>query len=258
MAIAKQIRSGLPLVFPLLFLTFSCTTVSSDTSGAAQSLCSQLPRGVDPAAQQQIWVDRISQSLQACRALLAKDVEEPDLHFYAGRLEMLRTRPAKAEHHFRVGAEAGSVKAITALGYFLAERKGTPRAMTKLYKRAADMGDPVAQTQLGIMYWGVDAAWSSAVPRNTHRAKDLLHAAAEQGDPVAHYALGILLWPSETGGAHKGTIQQALHHIRAAAKAGLSDARDTLVEKGYQPPKPPSQPNPMATLFDRDRILMRP
>ena len=69
-----------------------------------------------------------------------------------------------------------------------ADKAGDSREAVRLYRMAAEKGNPVAQTNLGVMY----AAGEGALPRNPAEAVRLYRLAAEQGFPGAQANLGVM------------------------------------------------------------------
>lgn len=199
--------------------------------------------------------EALNRRIRSCADLIDAGKEAADLYFYAGRLYMEANQPDQAFQMFQRGATSGSAKAMTALGYLLWERKDDPDGMLRQFKSAAAAGDPVAQTALGLIFMGLDPAWGDTASRDVKRGRQLLKTAAEQGDPVAHFSLGMTGGDAADGSA---TTEEELRHLRIAARAGLEAARDTLREKGFEVPEAPSDRHPLATLFERERILMRP
>lgn len=90
-------------------------------------------------------------------------------------------------------------------------------------RKAAEAGDPAAQTDLGLLYLG-----GQGVPQNGHAGMTWLRKAAENGDARAQTTLGRLyLSGYDTVGQD---IAEADRWLGAAARQGDPEARKLLAE----------------------------
>ena len=189
------------------------------------SFCSAYP-DLDDSLEARDWV-RLQQS--TCRSLLGADDLHPDMYFYAARLQyrsgMLRHRV----HEFlRQGAEQGSVKALTALGWMDYTRDDDYEAMLSAYERAAAMGDPVAMTELGRYMGRLDyMRMQQRRPRHHQRALRLFEEASDMGYPMADLMLGRLH-------VIKSNMGTAEMYLRSAAEAGVAHAYHVLQREGFE------------------------
>jgi TPR repeat protein len=131
---------------------------------------------------------------------------------------------AGARRSFEQAVEAGHVKASGMLGYMLAAGLGGPKdeqRAVELIRRAADAGIVSARLNLGIMLLN-----GSGTPRDVTAAVGLLEKAGEHGSIEAHRRLGDLYYFGADG--IPVDYSKALAHVKAAAVAGNSDARNVL------------------------------
>lgn len=256
----RPARRFLPLVVLIAFAAggLGAGLASALDAVKYRDLCDDVPQDIPPngdytevPTDDRDWGKRI----EACNTLLKGKNPDPDLFYYAGRLEFKEQNFSRAEQLFRQGAEAGSVKAMTALALYLAPRD--PEGMLKWFHEAAERGDPMAQTALGLTYSGLAPEWADAVQPDHERAREYLEAAAAQGDPVAHLFLGAMAWPEQKEG-NDSRLKEALEHVRTAARSGLPEARQMLREKGHDVPDiKPDQRWPRTTV-SLLRMMNRP
>ena len=105
--------------------------------------------------------------------------------FFRDSLSTLRNHE-KAEHWFRLSAEAGNDCSEYALGKLLLTQKRTTEAVQWL-DRAADHGNQFAQYRLGKLY-----LTGEAVPKDVWKAQEYLKSSAGQENQFAQYTLGKL------------------------------------------------------------------
>ncbi|MEU8265231.1 tetratricopeptide repeat protein [Micromonospora sp. NPDC048999] len=107
-------------------------------------------------------------------------------------------------------------RARTMLGVIRAFHLEDPAGGVKLLAVSADEGDPVAQRTLGyLVQHGIGAT------KDDLRATALYQAAAEAGDPLAAFNLGVL----------SGETDEAVHWLRQAAEAGVTEAYPRLGDR---------------------------
>lgn len=204
------------------------------------------------------WGTPYSRSLTACKELISGPpggAQAPEAYFYAGRLLQELYFSDEARSMFRLGAKHGSPKAMLALGWHLMLYDDDVEAMLTHWQSAAELGDPVAQTELGVIHIGQHPFWST--PERIDRPRGLreLRAAADQGYPVAQFILGWAIWPD--GDPWDESKQIALDYMRDAAAAGVLEARKTLAKRGYDvPPLESEMRYPLIT--PRELIFKRP
>jgi hypothetical protein len=118
----------------------------------------------------------------------------------------------EASEWLRRASEQGYDPARTVLAS-LEEGKYTRPAdagdMAAIYREAAERGDLVAQTKLGLLY-----REGAGVAEDDVRAAEWLHKAAEQGEPEAQAALGTMYDVGE--GVAKDLEKAAEWYLRAA------------------------------------------
>lgn len=90
-----------------------------------------------------------------------------------------------------------------------------------LVRRAAEVGDAQAQTELGIRYGRGD----KGVDLNYEKAVYWLRKAIEQEDAYAQYNLGIAYY---NGAGVEKDLEQAIDWFRKAGERGIVPAQDFL------------------------------
>ena len=96
----------------------------------------------------------------------------------------------RAEKLFRIAAEQGDPEAQRKLGSMYVYGKGVPQDYAKAvewYRKAAGQGNAAAQYNLGIMQ-----ERGRGVPRNYTEALEWYRKASDQGDAGAQFSLGIM------------------------------------------------------------------
>ena len=191
--------------------------------------CSAYP-DLEDSVEARDWI-RLQQA--TCRSVLTLEDPHPDMYFYAARLQyrsgMLRHRV----HEFlRQGAEQGSAKALTALGWMEFKRNEDEQAMVDAYERAAAMGDPVAMTELARYIAAVDyLRYSPGREWDYEPAFQLLEEASAMGYPLADLILGQL------HGFH-ANMEKAETYLRSAADNGVEAAYSALERRGFDVERP--------------------
>ena len=191
--------------------------------------CSAYP-DLDDSDEARDWV-RLQQA--TCRSVLTFEDPHPDMYFYAARLQyrsgFLRH---KVHEYLQTGAEQGSVKALTALGWMDYTRNEDYEAMLAAYERAAAMGDPVAMTELGRYLGRLDyMRMQQDRPHEHVRAFQLFEEASDMGYPMADLMLGRLQ-------VIKSNMDTAETYLRSAAEAGVEHAYHVLQREGFEVDRP--------------------
>jgi TPR repeat protein len=103
-----------------------------------------------------------------------------------------------------------------------ADRDGDSAEAVRLYRQAADLGDPLAQNNLGAMY----AAGEGGLKRSDREAAELYRLAAEQGLPAAQANLAVFY---RRGGAGiRRDEREAVRLWALAADEGDAGAQNNL------------------------------
>ena len=114
-------------------------------------------------------------------------------------------------------------RALTMLGHMSLHGEGTERnekVALKLYRRAAEIGFPLAQTQVGVMY-----REGIGVKQDIVKALQWFRKAAEQGDGGAMVLIGYIYYD---GQGVPQNYAEALKWFRRATKERISEAMDML------------------------------
>ena len=96
--------------------------------------------------------------------------------------------------------------------------RGDYKTAYRLNKSLAERGSPVAQSNLGLMYYN-----GKTVPQNYAEATKWFRKAADQGDADSQYSLGLMY------AIGKGVPQD---HVLAYMWLNLASTRDSAWEKG--------------------------
>lgn len=137
----------------------------------------------------------------------------------------------------RRAAEAGDPAAQTQLGLAYRNGKGVPQDLTeavKWYGRAAEKNYAEAQAYLGFMYMT-----GRGVRRNDVEAAKWHRKAAEQGNPLGQYNLG-LMYLHGRGGVEASKVQ-AYIWLKLAAEQNNGSAQVQLTTLGQQMSKAEQQ-----------------
>lgn len=133
----------------------------------------------------------------------------------------------KALRLYRAAADSGNPIAMQWLGYFHLWGVGIPRdyrESARWYRAAAEKGRPVAQYELASAYHA-----GRGVRRSTSDAAEWYRRAADAGNAPAQYMLGTLY---ETGDGVRRDPAQALHWYRQATRTGNNYAPAALARLG--------------------------
>ena len=192
-------------------------------------LCSAYP-DLDDSREARQWV---SMQQATCESALLSEDPHPDMYFYSARLQYRSGLLRHKVHEFlRQGAEQGSVKALTALGWMDYTRDDDYEAMLAAYERAAAMGDPVAMTELGRYLGRLDyMRMQQDRPREHERALRLFEEASDMGYPMADFMLGRLH-------VIKSNMDTAETYLRSAAESGVEHAYHVLQREGFEVDRP--------------------
>lgn len=126
-------------------------------------------------------------------------------------------------------AQRDNTSAIINLANLYEQGQGVPRDPAKAaewLRRAAELGDPRGQTQLGMAY-----EKGLGVPRDLQKAESWFRRAAEQGDTTAQFNLGVMLATAQGKGvssATKAQRREAADWLEKAAAGGHPDAHEFL------------------------------
>ncbi|KOM39792.1 hypothetical protein LR48_Vigan03g317400 [Vigna angularis] len=151
----------------------------------------------------------------------------------------VRPNADKALDSFMKAAARGSALAMVDAGLIYWERGEKPKAM-ELYLRAAELGNPSAQCNLGISYLqGENARESSsshapfgfAEPPNTEQAVKWLYKASVCGNVRAQYQLA--LWLHRGGGRVCSNMKEAVGSLLLQAKWYMKAAEGGYVRAMY-------------------------
>lgn len=266
---AQKVVPLLALAGVVAFGGLGLTSADTVDDERYRDLCDDVPQDLPLDVDNDGQFDEITKDdrdwkkrLDACNTLLEKALVEetdpdPDIYYYAGRLEFMVRSMGMAQYRFAQGAHRGSVKAMTALGYYHWRTGNDLEKLVEWFQKAAERGDPIAQTELGLIYAGLRFQWADALKFDRARAQSLLKSAAAQGDPLAHHMLGVITWPEKEEG-NEEEAGRALEHVKTAAKNGLFEAQQMLREEGYEVPKANPDHRWAPTAIPAVRILRRP
>lgn len=193
------------LIAALLAASTVAQAQSSDASDVAPSLrpaVAAYRSGNLPAAEQNF------------RSLAPSNA---DAEAWLGALLLERGATGEGLRHIQRAADAGSSEGLHRLALIYARGDaGVPRndaRAAELFQKAAALGHPRAQLNLGTLYFR-----GQGVPRDLIQARAWLEKAAAGGDPYALYALGRAM--SESEGAAAADPTRAADLYRRAAEKG--------------------------------------
>ena len=203
----KLLRAAFPLLLIVQFL-------ASESSGQ------QASRGVPRDDAQAVASPRKVDDAYTQAALEMMKAADPNTKTYdMGRPCVVVGCPVTTEESqkiasMRKAADEGDPYAQTYIGVVYASGRGVPKNDAQAvgwYRKAADQGYGDAQTYLGIMY-----QTGRGVPRDDAQAAAWIRKAADQGDSYAQTTLGIMY---ETGrGVPKNNAQAVVWYRKAAAQ----------------------------------------
>ena len=163
---------------------------------------------------------RLEEGEAACRKALALDREDGDAWFCQGLALARRDSPdAKKSFERSLALRKGTLP-YTDLAYRYLQGRGAPLDVTeaaRLFEKAAEMGDRIAQSNLGVLYMN-----GQGVPQDHEKAVRWFKIAAEAGDATA---MGNLSFLYTMGLGVPRDYDKAAHWVRASIRAGNAHAR---------------------------------
>lgn len=128
---------------------------------------------------------------------------------------------AEAMHLYEASATQGCVEAQLKLAEHFLDSKPSPENNEKIvywYTKAAELGDPFAQTMMGCIYHKGE----HGIPKNDNKAYIWLNKAAKQNYPKANLWIADIIIKSNTTNDRK--LQEAKKLLESAANAGEMEA----------------------------------
>jgi TPR repeat protein len=98
--------------------------------------------------------------------------------------------------------------------------RGDYKTAYRLYKSLAERGSPIAQSNLGLLYYS-----SRGVSQDYAEAMKWFRKAANQGDAVGQYYIGLMYYNGKTV---RQNYAEAMKWFRKAANQGDADAQYSL------------------------------
>jgi uncharacterized protein len=184
-----------------------------------------------------ISFDKIDAGLAvpACEAAVQKYPDSSRLNYQLGLAYQKANNFAAAVAQYRKAADLGNALAQAHLGWMYGNGFGVPRdpaEALKWFRKAADQGNALAQTTLGWMYQA-----GRGVPQNYAEALKWFRLAADQGSALAQTALGLMY---QAGHGVPQNYAEALKWFRLAADQGNALAQNNLglmYQAGYGVPQ---------------------
>jgi TPR repeat protein len=200
-----MIAARAALLAVLLFATPAAYAQPSDASDVA------------PALRSSVMAYRAGDLVGAEFNLRRLAPDNPDAEAWLGAVLLDRGQSREALQAFQHAADSGSAEGAHRLALVFAQGlAGTPRndaRAIELFEKAATLGNPRAQANIGILYFR-----GQGVPRDIVQARAWLEKAAANNDPYALYALGRAM--DETLGAAAADPVRAADLYRRAAELG--------------------------------------
>ena len=168
----------------------------------------------------------------ACTRAMAEAPDEMRFVAYAARAADKAGDPREAARLYRIAAEAGNPVAQNTLGAMFEAGEGAlprnPREAARLYRLAADQEYPAAQANLAALY----AFGRGGLARDDREAVRLWQRAAEREDPGAQTNLGTM-YATGRGGLPRDN-REAARMWRLAAEQGSTEAKNNLRKMGVR------------------------
>ena len=167
-------------------------------------------------------------AIRDCAAGLADDPSNPRLLHQMGRVLDILDRNDEAEQFYRLAGSADYSASLVNLGFMYVSAKGRDRdygAAMKLYRRAADLGNLRARTNIGEMF---ALGWS--VEKNRDEAALWYKLAAQNGWPNALDTLANMYrdGKDDTGRGPDRDLNEAVRLYKVAAELGNTNAMGNL------------------------------
>ncbi|MEP2715250.1 caspase family protein [Pseudophaeobacter sp.] len=159
------------------------------------------------------------QAIAACRRAEQLNPDTPMVQAFLARAYDKADNLPRALSYYREAAAAQDPMAQTNLGLMYRKGQGVTandQIAVSWLRRAANQGYPIAETQLGWMY-----EKGRAVPQDDGQAVSWYRRAANQDHPRAQYNLG---WMYENGRGVSQSHSRALSWYRRAAKSDYLNA----------------------------------
>ena len=168
----------------------------------------------------------------ACAHAMAEQPGEVRFLAYAARAADKGGDAREAARLYRLAADQGNALAQTNLGVMHANGEGglprSEREAARLYRLAADQDHPAGQANLGVLY----ATGHGGLARDDREAVRLWQLAAEHEDAQAQNNLGRM-YAEGRGGLPRDT-REAARMWRLAADQGNPEARNNLRKLGVR------------------------
>ena len=170
----------------------------------------------------------VKRALIACASALADDPANPRLQHQMGRLLDIQGRYDEAESFYKLAGGADYSAALVNLGFLSVTARGRERdyaTAMKFYRRAADLGNLRARTNIGEMF---ERGWS--VAPNLDEAVLWYRLAARNGWPNALDTLGNLYRKGrdDQGRGLDRNPAEAIRLYRIAAELDSTNAMNNL------------------------------
>ncbi|MCG7924933.1 MAG: sel1 repeat family protein [Candidatus Thiodiazotropha taylori] len=158
----------------------------------------------------------------------------PEAHYYIGRAfemgEGVSEDKRVARSWYEKGARLNHAPSISKIGYFINKGigglKANPVESANWFRRAAEMGDAIAQANYGVMlYHGI------GVHQNLEQAVVWIRRSAEQGEAHGQFLLGNAY---EHGEGVEKSMEQAISWYTEAENSGSAQAEKRLAELNDQ------------------------
>jgi TPR repeat protein len=166
-------------------------------------------------------------AVRACEAAQRQFRDELRFIYQLARAQQRAGRLNEAADFYLVAAAQGYAPAQANLGLMHRNGEGglsrDPREALRLFRLAAEQGDPVGQVALGLTF-------VRGATRNEREAARLFRLAAEQGDAAGQYNLGAMI-EAGRGGQPRDRVA-AIRLYRLAAAQGNAEALAALARLG--------------------------
>jgi TPR repeat protein len=164
----------------------------------------------------------------------AAQQDDPEAHYYIGRAfemgEGVAENMRTARSWYEKGASLNHAASISKIGFFINKGMGglraNPAESAQWFRRAAELGDAIAQANYGVMlYHGI------GVQQSLEKAVDWIRRSAEQGEAHGQFLLGNAY---EHGEGVEKDMDKAISWYTEAESNGSTQAENRLAELNNQ------------------------
>ncbi|EAY19330.1 hypothetical protein TVAG_452440 [Trichomonas vaginalis G3] len=148
------------------------------------------------------------------------NLRDPDSTFLYGEVLAAEGNLEAATNYYLMASDFGNIEAMNAAAVILAQNVETVTKAAELFQKAADLGDPIAACNIGIML-----ASGNGVLRDYTKAMNYLQRAVKTGNVEAMYNIAVLMVKMNKNGLYDAEIRD---YFKKAADGGNTQAMYNL------------------------------